>query len=137
MEMVQLEQGKTQSLFQEATEHLNISEQDFMRMEQQYLMDPSTQQKLMEGQISSDPSKVPKISRQKTVSVFIQQETEKVEQFIKQQTGGAQMGGDPMMVMILQQAKQADSMFEKEGIEEEEFHEAIMFYNVMHDPAVK
>lgn len=41
-----------------------------------------------------------------------------------------------MMEMMVQQAILADEMFETHGVEEEEFNQAIIFYNLMNDPEV-
>jgi hypothetical protein len=41
-----------------------------------------------------------------------------------------------MMDMMVQQAILSDDMHERHGIEEEEFNQAIMYYNLMNDPEV-
>ena len=41
-----------------------------------------------------------------------------------------------MMEMMVQQAILSDDMFERHGIEEDEFNQAIIHYNLMNDPEV-
>ena len=41
-----------------------------------------------------------------------------------------------MMDMMVQQAMLSDDMFETHGVEEEEFNQAIIYYNLMNDPEV-
>ena len=41
-----------------------------------------------------------------------------------------------MMEMMVQQAILADEMFETHGVEEDEFNQAIVSYNLMNDPEV-
>ena len=51
-----------------------------------------------------------------------------------------QADADPMegmMEMMVEQAKLSDDMFEKHGVDEEEFNNAMMFYNLMNDPEVQ
>jgi sugar (pentulose or hexulose) kinase len=38
-----------------------------------------------------------------------------------------------MFLMMIEQAKLSDEMFEKYGIEEEEFTNAVIFHKLMHD----
>jgi hypothetical protein len=41
-----------------------------------------------------------------------------------------------MMEMMVMQAQLSDDMFERHGIEEEDFNQALIFYNLMNDPEV-
>ena len=43
---------------------------------------------------------------------------------------------EAMVEMMVQQAILADDMFEKHGVEEEEFNSAVMHYQLMNDPEV-
>jgi|LauGreDrversion4_2_1035121.scaffolds.fasta_scaffold689896_1 hypothetical protein len=44
---------------------------------------------------------------------------------------------DSMMEMMMEQAKLSDEMYEQHGVDEEEFNEAMIFYNLMHDPEIQ
>jgi hypothetical protein len=41
-----------------------------------------------------------------------------------------------MMEMMIMQAQLSDDMFERHGIEEEDFNQALIYYNLMSDPEV-
>lgn len=41
-----------------------------------------------------------------------------------------------MLEMMVQQAILADDMFDRYGIEEEDFNAAVVYYNLMNDPEV-
>lgn len=41
-----------------------------------------------------------------------------------------------MITLMIEQAKMADEMFEKTGVEEEEFTIALIHHNIMHDPEI-
>ena len=43
---------------------------------------------------------------------------------------------EAMVEMMVQQAILADDMFEKHGVEEEEFNSTVMHYQLMNDPDV-
>lgn len=42
-----------------------------------------------------------------------------------------------MLLMMVEQAKLSDEMFEKHGVEEEDFTAALIFHNTMQDPEVQ
>jgi len=53
--------------------------------------------------------------------------------------GMNQQMGDPMeqmMVMMVEQAKIQDEMFERHGVEEDEFNEAVMHHRLFEDPEI-
>ena len=57
----------------------------------------------------------------------------------QQQMGGG-MGQDPMegmMEMMVEQAKLSDDMYTRHGVDEEEFNQAMIHFNLMHDPEVQ
>ena len=50
------------------------------------------------------------------------------------------MGQDPMegmMEMMVEQAKLSDDMYTRHGVDEEEFNQAMIHFNLMHDPEVQ
>jgi len=118
-------------LLQEAMEHIGMSEQEFMQMHQVYMSNPQTQQALMQAQFAPTAgSGAPKLTRQKTKEIFLDSEEKKLESMKKMMSDpahsmGGGMGGDPMegmMEMMVEQAKLSDDMFERHGIDEEEFN---------------
>ena len=67
------------------------------------------------------------------------QEVKKMESMKKMFSNPASRGGDPMeamLSMMVDQAKLADEMFEKSGIEEEEYTTALIYHGVMNDPEI-
>jgi len=43
---------------------------------------------------------------------------------------------EAMMEMVIEQSKMADDMFEKSGVEEDEFNHALIYHNIMNDPEI-
>lgn len=41
-----------------------------------------------------------------------------------------------MFEMMVEQAKMSDEMYEKYGVDEEEFNSAVMYYNLQNDPEI-
>ena len=41
-----------------------------------------------------------------------------------------------MMTMMVEQAKLSDDMYEKHGVDEDEFNAAMVHYNLMQDPEI-
>ena len=42
-----------------------------------------------------------------------------------------------MVEMMVEQAKLSDELYEKFGVDEDEFNSSLMHYNLMHDPEVQ
>ena len=42
-----------------------------------------------------------------------------------------------MVEMMVEQAKLSDEMYEKFGVDEDEFNQSLIHYNLMHDPEVQ
>jgi hypothetical protein len=42
-----------------------------------------------------------------------------------------------MMEMMVEQAKMSDDMYDIHGVDEEEFNQAMVYYNLMNDPEVQ
>ena len=85
----------------------------------------------------------PTLSKQKTKEIFFDSEEKKFESMksmMQNQKGGAMTSQEDqmeaMVEMMVQQAILADDMFEKHGVEEEEFKSAVMHYQLMNDPDV-
>jgi hypothetical protein len=139
-DIIQKEEMQMGDLMQEVMDHLGISEQEFMMTQQTYMSNPQASQILM--QASMMPSKddaAPKLTKQKTKEIFLDQEGKKMEAMKKMFSQPRSQGGDPMeamLEMMVEQAKMADEMFAQTGIEEEEFTTALIYHNVMNDPEI-
>jgi hypothetical protein len=92
---------------------------------------------------SSGNNSTPSISKAKAKQIFFDSEEKKFDSMKKMmsdprnqrmETQEDQMNA--MMEMMVQQAILSDDMFERHGIEEEEFNQAILYYNLMQDPEV-
>ena len=142
-EMIQKEERVGAELLQEAMENIGLSEQEFMTTHQHYMYNPQTQQELMQGQMAAPAKgKAPTLSKQKTKEIFLDSEEKKFESMkamMQNQKGPMNTQEDQMEAMVemmVQQAILADDMFEKHGVEEEEFNSAVMHYQLMNDPEV-
>ena len=100
----------------------------------------------MQAQFAHQPGAggPPKLTKEKTKEIFLDSEEQKLESMKRmmqeQQNPMAGGGADPMegmMQMMVEQAKLSDDMFEKHGVDEEEFNQAMMHYNLMHDPEIQ
>lgn len=138
-EMMQREEMVFGELLQDSLEHIGVNEQEFMQMQQIYMSNPQTQQILMQAQMSSQPGDKPKLTRQKTKELYLEQEEKKMESMKKMFSNPGMQQQDPMEGMItlmVEQAKMADEMFEKTQVEEEEFTIALIHHNIMQDPEI-
>lgn len=109
------------------------------------MMDSVTQQILMQAQTgNTDNSTPPSISREKAKELFFSSEDKKFESMKKmmsdsryQRIESNEDQMNAMMDVMVEQAILADDMYEHHGIEEEEFNQAIFYYNLMEDPEVR
>ena len=141
-EMIQKEEQLCGDLLQDAMDHIGLNEQEFMQMHQIYMQNPQTQQILMQAQFAPAPGAgAPKLTRQKTKEIFLDSEEKKLESMKKMMSNPQHMQSqDPMegmMEMMVEQAKLSDDMFERHGVDEDEFNQAMMAYNLMNDPEVQ
>jgi hypothetical protein len=85
MEMVTKEEKVGTDLLGDAMEHIGLNEQEFMQTHQFYMMNPQTQQILMQAQMGGDASTKtpPSISRQKAKQIFFDSEEKKFESMKK------------------------------------------------------
>jgi len=140
--MIEKEEQKGMELMQDVMEHLNISEQEFGQTHGTYMQNPQTQQMLMSAQFAKAPGgAAPKLLKQKTKEIFLDSEEKKFET-MKEMMGREQemQSQDPMQQMLdmmVEQAKLSDDMFERHGVDEEEFNHAMIHYNLMHDKEVQ
>lgn len=109
-----------------------------------YMQNPQTQQILMSAQFSPAQQQGPlKLTRQKTKEIFLDSEERKLESMKKmmaEQQQNPMAGQDPMegmMEMMVEQAKLSDDMYERHGVDEDEFNSAMLHYNLMNDPEVQ
>lgn len=133
-DMIQKEEKVGADLLQEAMEHIGLNEQEFMGTHQYYMMNPQTQQELMQAQMAAPTGKgAPTLTRQKCKEIFFDSEEKKFESMkaMMQNQRGMNSQEDQMEAMIemmVQQAILADEMFATHGIEEEDFNAAVMHY---------
>ena len=134
-DMIQKEERVGADLLQEAMEHIGLNEQEFMGTHQYYMMNPQTQQELMQAQMAAPSNKgAPSLTRQKTKEIFFDSEEKKFESMktmMQNQKGAMNSQEDQMEAMIemmVQQAILADEMYASHGIEEEDFNAAVMHY---------
>jgi hypothetical protein len=94
-------------------------------------------------QSSADGKAAPsKLTRQKTKEIFLDSEEKKLDSMKRMMSQQQQpsMNDDPMesmMDMMVEQAKLSDDMFERHGVDEDEFNQAMIQYNLMNDPEVQ
>ena len=70
-DMIQKEEHVGADLLQEAMEHIGLNEQEFMGTHQYYMMNPQTQQELMQAQTGEPTNKVaPTLSIEKTKEII-------------------------------------------------------------------
>ena len=141
-DMITKEEKFCGDLLQDAMDHIGLNEQEFMQTHQYYMTNPQTQQILMQAQFApASGGPPPSLTKQKTKEIFLDSEEKKLESMKTMMKNQAQMQSqDPMesmMEMMVEQAKLADEMFEKHGVEEEDFNSAMMHFNLMHDPEVQ
>ena len=125
-DMIQKEERVGADLLQEAMEHIGLNEQEFMGTHQYYMMNPQTQQELMQAQMAAPSSKG-------APSLFDSEEKkfESMKTMMQNQKGAMNSQEDQMEAMIemmVQQAILADEMYASHGIEEEDFNAAVMHY---------
>ena len=84
----------------------------------------------------------PKLSKEKTKEIFLYSEEQKMEQMQKMMSSGKfnPMGADPMegmIEMMVEQSKLSDEIFFKYGVDDDEFNQAMVKHNLMHDPEIQ
>ena len=146
MEMVQKEEKVGTDLLRDAMERISLNEQEFMQTHQFYMMNPQTQEILMQAQMGGGDANTktpPSISRQKAKQIFFYFEEKKFESMKKMMQDPSHQRMDSqedqmkaMMDVMVQQAILSDEMLECHGIEEDEFNKAIKYYDLMSDTEV-
>ena len=146
MEMVTKEENLGAEILSDAICHIGFNVLEFMQSHQYYMKNPQTQLILMEAQMGGSDaySKTPpSISREKAKQIFFDSEEKKFESTKKMMLDSGNQCTDSQedqmaatMESLVYAAIISDDMFERHGIEEEEFNQAIMYYNLMYDPEV-
>ena len=140
--------SQEENIYQEvATEVLNfleIDEQEFMMSQNMHAMNPAFQRVMMEMQLGVEETTTkPSVSKEtaKEIFIFVEEEKSKAMQNMR---GAGAMGGmmnpndmEATINMIVEHSKVGDKLFEKYGIEEEEFAKCIQYYNLIQDPDVQ
>lgn len=138
-ELMGKEEQTVSALLDATMQHIDVSEIDFMLTQQYFMVNPESQQELMMAAAGSDSGE-PKISFEKTKQIFLEQEDRRVESMSElmekanlnpPMTPYAQM--EQMMEAMMGNAKLADFMYEKYGVEEDELAQAIMHYKLTED----
>jgi hypothetical protein len=148
-ECIKKQIAQEENIYQEvATETLkffDIEEQEFMMSQNMHAANPQFQKLMMEMQLGVDdgPATPPKVTKEKAKEIFIFVEDEKEKSMSSMKGAGGmppQMMGNDMEAtinMIVEHSKVGDKLFEKYGIEEEEFAKCIQYYNLIEDPDIK
>eukprot|EP00347_Sterkiella_histriomuscorum_P006804 403351368 len=150
LEIVKREETNIQDFMIEVVDHIGLSEQEFMKVYQQYMTDPKTQQTLMQMQLipQGGEQQPPKLTIEKTKEIFLYSEEKKMDQMKNMMESGklGGMGGkgapdsDPyegMMDMMVEQCKLSDEIFFKYGVNDEELNLCIFQHNLMNDPEIQ
>lgn len=143
---IQNEESVYQEVATEVLTSLDIEEQEFMMAQNMHAMNPAFQKVMMEMQLGVDdgPQTPPSFSKEKAKEMFIFIEKEKESSMANLKSGGGMGGmmGDPNNMeatinMIVEHSKVGDKLFEKFGVEEEEFAKSINYYQLVHDPDIQ
>jgi len=136
-----------QEVATEVLNHLGIEEQEFMMAQNMHAMNPQFQKVMMEMQLGVEegPAVPPTVTKEqaKEIFMFVEDEKEKAMANLKGGAGGmgAMMGNPNDMEgtinMIVEHSKVGDKLYEKYGIEEEEFAKSIQYYNLIQDPDIQ
>ena len=79
-EIIQKEESVSSDVLKEAMDHIGLNEQEFMGTHQYYMMNPETQQELLQAQTGEPTNKVaPTLSLEKTKEIFFEYEEKKFE----------------------------------------------------------
>lgn len=146
----QISQEETiyQDVATEVLTFLDIEEQEFMMAQNMHAMNPMFQKVMMEMQLGMEegPQNPPSFDKAKAKEIFIFVEEEKAKEMAKIKGSGgiggmgAMMGGQDMestINMIVAHSKVGDKLYEKFGVEEEEFAKSIQYYNLIQDPDIQ
>lgn len=127
------------NVLQEVMDHLGITEQEFMQLQQLYMSNPQTSQILMQAQLAPPDSAPPKFNKQKTKEIFLDQEEQKTQEMMKMMKQPSQHSdyNESMVDLMVMQAKMSDQMHSKYDVEEDEFTVALLHHNVMNDPEIQ
>ena len=134
---MQSEEGIYQEVATECMSHFNIEEQEFMMSQQVHMMNPLFQQTMMNMQMGlddEDPNWKPTISRDRAKEIFKFVEELKfktMENLAKTPSMAGQDQMEATIAMLVEHAKVGDQLFEKFGVEEEEFTKCIKNFNLM------
>ena len=143
------EENIYQEVASEVLGHFGIEEQEFMMAQNMHAMNPQFQKVMMEMQLGVEegPSTPPKVTKEtaKEIFLYVEDEKEKAMANLKGAGGAGAMGGmmgnpndmEGTVNMIVEHSKVGDKLFEKYGIEEEEFAKCIQYYNLIQDPDIQ
>lgn len=133
-----------QEIATECMNHYNIEEQDFVVSQQVHMGNPMFQRTMMEMQLGiedDDKSWKAPITKEKAKEIFKFMEELK----FKTMDNLAKHPVDPQdqsqaedftITMLVENAKTGDELYEKFGIEEEEFTKCFKHYELMKDPEI-
>ncbi|CAI2376061.1 unnamed protein product [Moneuplotes crassus] len=141
----QISQEETiyQEVATEVLNYLDIEEQEFMMAQQMHQMNPQFQKTMMEMQMGTEEGDdaPPKVTKEVAKEIFIYVEDEKAKSMANMKGAGGMFGNpndaEGTINMIVEHSKVGDKLFEKYGIEEEEFAKCIQYYNLIQDPEIQ
>ncbi len=140
---IQQEETIYQEVATEVLNYLDIEEQEFMMAQQMHQMNPQFQKVMMEMQLGVDEGDKapPKVTKETAKEIFIYVEDEKAKSMANMKGAGGMFGNpndqEGTINMIVEHSKVGDKLFEKYGIEEEEFAKCIQYYNLIQDPEIQ
>jgi hypothetical protein len=143
-QQISQEEGIYQEVATEVLGCLEIDEQEFMMAQNMHAMNPAFQRVMMEMQLGVEESTTkPTVTKEKAKEIFIFVEEEKTKA-MQSMRGAGGMGGmmnpndmEATINMIVEHSKVGDKLFEKYGVEEEEFAKCIQYYNLIQDPDIQ
>jgi len=137
------EEAIYQEVATEVLSYLEIDEQEFMMAQNMHAMNPAFQKVMMEMQLGVEDgtSTKPSVTKEQAKEIFIFVEEEK-SKAMENMRGAGMAGMNPnnmesTITMIVEHSKVGDKLFEKYGIEEEEFAKCIQYYNLVQDPDIQ
>lgn len=138
------EENVYQEIATECMNHFNIEEQDFMISQQVHMNNPFFQRMMMEMQMGladDDKTWQPKITKEQAKEAFKYMEDLKY----KTMDSLAKQPIDPQdqahneefaITMLVENVKSGDHLYEKFGIDEEDFAKCIKHFDLMKDPEI-
>ena len=141
-DQMQREEAIYQDVANEAMSHFDIQEQEFMMSQHTHMSNPRFQQTMMNIQMGlggdADPKWKPLVTKEKAKEIFkfIEDLKFKMMEDLAQNENSQMDQMEATIYMVCEHQKVGDLLFDKFGIEEEEFTKCIQHYELMKDPEI-